>query len=69
MLAVELEGGTWANGRHTRGSGYAEDCDKYNQAALLGWRVLRFTASSVNSGAACLLVEEALKDNDETLAM
>ena len=42
-VAVEVEGGTWINGRHNRGKGYAEDCEKYNQAALLGWRVFRLT--------------------------
>ena len=42
-VAVELEGGIWGNGRHTRGSGFLEDCNKYNTAVLNGWRVLRFT--------------------------
>jgi len=42
-LAVEIEGGTWSGGRHTRGAGYANDCTKYNAAVLEGWRVLRYT--------------------------
>jgi len=44
MVAVEIEGGTFVRGRHTRGMGHHKDCEKYNQATLLGWRVLRFTA-------------------------
>ena len=47
MLAVELEGGVWAGGRHTRGAGFVADCDKYNAAVVLGWRVLRFTTSHI----------------------
>lgn len=42
-LAVEIEGGAFNGGRHTRGVGFTEDCVKYNAAAVKGWRVLRFT--------------------------
>lgn len=47
--AIEIEGGTWNGGRHTRGSGYSKDCEKYNEAAKLGWCVLRYTAERINS--------------------
>ena len=52
MLAVEVEGGTYARGRHTRGAGYAEDCVKYAEALCLGWRVLRVTTGMVENGTA-----------------
>lgn len=42
-IAIEFEGGTFIRGGHTRGAGYAKNCEKYNQAALLGWKVYRFT--------------------------
>jgi very-short-patch-repair endonuclease len=51
-LAVEIEGGVWTQGRHTRGAGFVADMEKYNAATLLGWRVLRFHGDAVQSGAA-----------------
>lgn len=60
-LAVEIDGGTWNGGRHTRPAGYAEDCDKFNTAALMGWTVLRFTGEHVRQGQAVAVVAEALR--------
>lgn len=51
-IAVEIEGGTFSQGRHTRGVGFADDCRKYNSAALLGWRLFRFTTGQVKAGYA-----------------
>lgn len=48
-VSVELEGGVWARGRHTRGRGFIGDCDKYNAAAASGWLVLRFTADHLHN--------------------
>ena len=58
-LAIEQEGGTWTRGRHTRGKGYAADCEKYNEATLLGWKILRFTTDMVKDGTALTLIERA----------
>ena len=60
MLAAEVDGGTWSGGRHIRGKGYEGDCRKCNEAALLGWRVFRFTAGMVNNGEAFETLEKAL---------
>ncbi len=56
-IAVEIEGGIFTHGRHTRPLGYIADMDKYNNAALAGFKVLRFTSGQVTSGAAigCIL--------------
>lgn len=43
-VAVEIEGGAFTAGRHSTGGGLTKDCEKYNAAAALGWRVFRFTA-------------------------
>jgi len=60
QIAVEIEGGTWAKSRHTTGSGFEKDCEKYNQAALDGWLVLRFTSSHIDSGYAIYMTCLAL---------
>ena len=61
MVAVEIEGGVWNNGRHNRASGFIADCDKYNAAALLGWRVLRYTSQHLDNPHAVIAeVRQAL---------
>lgn len=42
-VAIEIEGGAWTNGRHTRGKGFIADMEKYNAMTVFGWRLLRFT--------------------------
>lgn len=61
-VAIEVEGGTWSRGRHTRGSGYEKDCEKYNAASLLGWSVYRFTSTMIKRGEAINTIEKALKE-------
>lgn len=47
MLLVEVEGGTYANGRHSRGREYYRDTVKYNALGIAGWLVLRFTVDAI----------------------
>ena len=42
-VAIEIDGGVWEYGRHNRAQGYINDMEKLNNAAALGWLVLRFT--------------------------
>lgn len=43
-IAVEIEGGAWTKGRHTRPQGFINDMHKYNCYAVLGITLLRFTS-------------------------
>ena len=43
-VLVEYEGIFAAKSRHTHLEGYSTDCEKYNLATVLGFRVLRYTA-------------------------
>jgi len=66
MIAAEIEGGTWSGGRHTRGSGYEKDCEKYNEAVRLGWSVLRFTGKMVKDGSGILLIKEMIHERNKS---
>lgn len=47
-VALEVEGGIWTGAsRHTRGTGFLADIEKYNTATSLGWRVLRATPQTL----------------------
>jgi very-short-patch-repair endonuclease len=59
-IAVEIEGGTWVKGRHSRGAGMRKDAEKYNAAVMQGWRVLRFTGDMVKDGSALRTLTDAL---------
>lgn len=66
MLAVEVEGGTWTNGRHSRGAGFANDCKKYNYAQSRGWLVLRYPGEMVTSGEALEQIDEIINKREGT---
>jgi very-short-patch-repair endonuclease len=44
-VAIEYEGVFGgAKSRHTSVIGYSADCEKYNLATTMGWKVLRYTS-------------------------
>jgi very-short-patch-repair endonuclease len=51
-IAIEVQGGTWINGAHSRGSGIERDCEKSAYAVAAGWRVIYVTGNQVKSGQA-----------------
>ena len=60
-IAIEIDGGVWIEGRHNRPKGYIADLDKFNNAAALGWRVLKFTPQQQFTMKALRLIKEALE--------
>lgn len=50
--AIEIEGGIFSQGRHTRGMGYQKDLEKYREATAAGYHVYRFSTQEVLSGVA-----------------
>lgn len=51
-LAIEIQGGTWIRGAHSRGTGQRRDCAKQNAAVKAGYRPLAYTTEMVLSGEA-----------------
>lgn len=43
---IEIQGGTYARGRHVSGSGYDRDARKYNLAMMSGWKVYLLTSTT-----------------------
>jgi very-short-patch-repair endonuclease len=60
MVAIEVDGGAFIGGRHTRGAGFKADCEKLNAAALHGWRIFRFLPEQVRNGEALKILSLAL---------
>jgi very-short-patch-repair endonuclease len=61
MLALEVEGGVWTAGRHTRGSGFVKDMEKYNLATCEGWRILRFTPQQIKKNDTYTIIKNCLE--------
>lgn len=63
QVVLEVEGAVWSGGRHTRGSGYLADMEKYNELALRGYTLLRVTPQNLNKPATLELVRRALPES------
>ncbi len=59
-LAIEVEGGAFIQGRHTRGVGFVKDMEKYSEAAVRGWAVIRVTPSQLLSPATMDWIQRGL---------
>lgn len=59
-VALEVEGGVWTGGRHTSGSGFVKDMEKYNAAAMAGWRIIRCQPKDLLTHATAQMILKAL---------
>jgi hypothetical protein len=57
---VEIDGGAFVGGRHSRGTGVEADAEKQSAAAILGYRVIRATPRQVENGTALSWIRQAL---------
>lgn len=58
-IALEVEGGVHTGGRHIRPKGFLNDMEKYNAAAVFGWRVLRCVPDQLLSKKITDMIAEA----------
>jgi very-short-patch-repair endonuclease len=59
-VLVEVDGGGYVAGRHSRGAGMEKDAEKQSAAAILGYRVIRVTPKQVEEGLALKWIQAAL---------
>lgn len=63
-IALEVEGGIFQIGRHNRPVGFTKDIEKYNDLALRGYRLFRFTPSQMRNGEALEVLQKAFKKGE-----
>ena len=66
-MLIEIEGGIFipGGGRHNRGGGYAKDAEKYLEAVLAGWTVIRLTAKQLEIGLVERIVALVLREDSQ----
>ncbi|WP_263079249.1 endonuclease domain-containing protein [Endozoicomonas sp. Mp262] len=60
-ILIEVQGGVWVNGGHSRGSGQNKDFEKFNAAQLEGWSVYQFTTNHIRTGMALEVIDSAIQ--------
>lgn len=64
-VAIEVEGGCFNGGRHIRPEGYLRDVEKYNEAAVEGWCVIRVLPAELLSFKSVRLIIRAVERKKE----
>lgn len=60
-LILETEGAVWVQGRHTRGSGFVKDMEKYNMMTVLGFRLIRVPTPDLCKQSTINLISSILR--------
>ena len=50
-IALEVNGGIWTRGKHSRGAGQLRDFEKWSEGAAQGWRVIHVTPAQIHAPA------------------
>lgn len=66
-VALEVDGGVWTGGRHTRGAGFIKDMEKLNTATIAGWRVVRVVPGKLCASATVGMLESLLVPERKSL--
>jgi hypothetical protein len=71
LVACEIDGGIWLQTETGRSKGHAhpvrfqQDLEKFNEAALYGWLVIRVTPPMIKDGRAIDWLKRALEPMDD----
>ena len=60
-LAIEVQGGIWIVGGHTKGVGIKQDHDKNQNACALGWQMLYCCPDDIKKGIAISFIEKTIE--------
>ena len=60
-VIVEIEGGCWTKGRHTRGKGFMDDLEKYSEAQRMGYRIIRTVPTNLCMMDTVNLIKDIIK--------
>jgi very-short-patch-repair endonuclease len=63
-VGLEVDGGIFSGGRHTRGAGWLKDTEKINTAVTMGWRMLRCTPQQLCTSEMLDTIKQALEYED-----
>ena len=67
-ILIEVDGGLYVVGRHSRGAGVEADMEKLNAAVELGYTVLRYSPRQINNGTALEQIRRIRSKKEEPAA-